>query len=305
MLTAVRPWLPGPGFLLALSAAVLLSLSRPAPGVELALVVGAVASAGLPHGAADAWIAAREGLARGLPGKAVFLAVYSGLALLVIAAWLVFPVMSLALFLATSVWHFGNDSRTDLHPVARIATGLIILGAPAAFHATAVSEAYGILSGDRAAAIVPAQAALFWLGCLALPLTLALTPARLPLLARATPGRISHLIEMILLVVLAAFLSPLVYFAVYFCGVHSPRHLGRVIRLFPERSGSGFWGALTALTLIPVLAGAAAWGWLSTAGQQPDAAGLQVLFIGLAALTLPHMLLVDGLSPSLVRGRYP
>ena len=305
MLTAVRPWLPGPGFLLALSAAVLLSLSRAAPGVELALVIGAVALAGLPHGAADAWIAAREGLARGLPGKAVFLAVYSGLTLLVIAVWLVFPVMSLVLFLAISVWHFGDDSRTDLNPVARIATGLIILGAPAAFHATAVSETYGILSGDRAAVIVPAQAALFWLGCLTLPLTLSLTPARLSLSARATPARIRHLIEMVLLVALAALLAPLLYFAVYFCAIHSPRHLGRVIGLFPERGGSGLWGTITVFTLIPLLAGAAAWAWLTTVGQQPDAAGLQVLFIGLAALTLPHMLLVDGFSPSLARGGNP
>jgi beta-carotene 15,15'-dioxygenase len=305
MLTSVRPWLPEPAFMLALSVAVLLSISQPAPGVELALVTGAIALAGLPHGAADAWIAAREGLARGRLGKPVFLAVYSGLALLVIAVWLLFPVMSLALFLAISVWHFGDDSRKDLHPVARISTGLIILGAPAAFHATAVSDAYGILSGDGIAAIVSAQGALFWLGCVALPLTLVLTPARNPLAARATPGRINHLIEMILLVALAAFLSPLLYFAVYFCGVHSPRHLGRVIRLFPERGGSRLWGTITALTLFPVLAGAAAWGWLTTAGQQPDAAGLQVLFIGLAALTLPHMLLVDGFSPSLMRGRNP
>jgi len=305
MLTSVRPRLPGPGFMLALSAAVLLSLSQPAPGVELALVTGAVALAGLPHGAADTWIAAREGLARDRLGTAVFLAVYSGLALLVIAAWLLFPVMSLALFLAISVWHFGDDSREGLHPVARISTGLIILGAPAAFHAAAVSEAYGILSGDGIAAIVSVQGALFWLGCVGLPLTLALTPARSPLSARATPGRINHLIEMVLLVGLAAFLSPLLYFAAYFCGVHSPRHLGRVIRLFPKRSGSGLWGTITALTLVTLLAGAAVWGWLTTAGQQPDAAGLQVLFIGLAALTLPHMLLVDRLSPSLMRGRNP
>ena len=78
-----------------------------------------------------------------------------------------------------------------------------------------------------------------------------------------------------------------------------------MIRLFPKRSGSGLWGTITALTLVTLLAGAAVWGWLTTAGQQPDAAGLQVLFIGLAALTLPHMLLVDRLSPSLMRGRNP
>lgn len=287
--------------MLALAAAVLLALIQPAPGVELALVAGAVALAGLPHGAADAWIAAREGLARGALRQAAFLASYSGLALLVIAAWLLFPVASLAIFLALSVWHFGDDSRKDLHPVARIATGLIILGAPAAFHGPAVSEAYVILSGDRGGAIVFVQAALFWLACLALPVTMALTPAGIPLLARATSARITHLVEMILLVALAAFLSPLLYFAAYFCAVHSPRHLGRVMRLLPARGGSGLWGTVAVLTVISILAGAATWGWLATASQQPDAAGLQVLFVGLAALTLPHMVLVDGLSPSLVR----
>lgn len=169
MPASVRPWLPGPGFILALSAAILLALIRPAPGVELALVAGAVAVAGLPHGAADAWIAAREGLARGAPGQAGFLAAYSGLALLVIAAWLLFPVVSLGFFLAISVWHFGDDSRRDLHPVARISTGLIILGAPAAFHPTAVSDVYSMLSGDGIAVIVPAQGSCSGLGALLCP----------------------------------------------------------------------------------------------------------------------------------------
>jgi len=312
MLTFFRQFPSELGFKLALGLMVLLVLSQlgpgrpvfgPGPELELALVVAAIALAGLPHGAADAWIAAREGLAGNSLRTAAFLAGYTAAAMLVVGAWLVVPVLSLTLFLSISVWHFGDDSRQGLHPLARISTGLIILGAPAVFHAAAVSDAYRVLAGDQTAAIVAVQGVLFWLACLVLPLTLALTPAKVPLVERASRGRIKHLVEMIVLTALAALLSPLLYFAVYFCGIHSPRHLGRVMRLFPERGGLKFWGTVLALTLVSILVGAAAWAWLTTSGQRPEAAGLKVLFIGLAALTLPHMLLVDGLSPTLLRGK--
>ena len=91
-------------------------------------------------------------------------------------------------------------------------------------------------------------------------------------------------------------LPPLAAFALYFCVIHSARHLGYT------------WGRLRALAyppsiliLLAVSFTLVTWGvgivifWLMPTTEIIDGAILQIIFIGLAALTVPHMLLVDGL----------
>lgn len=300
-----------PGITLLVAVLVFAGLGQGTGGVQLALVGLAVALAGLPHGAADAWIAARRGLSKGPLRTAAFLAIYVGLASLVVLAWSTFAFASLIAFLAASAWHFGDDAR-DGHPaIARISTGLIVLGAPAAFHASSVSDIYHILTSTgvvftavpAVTQLVSMQGLLFWAACPVLVLTLILAIVRRPQNPHARASSLNHLAEMTVLVAMASWLSPLLYFAVYFCVVHSPRHLLRVVELFPDRKGKGFIISVSVLTLLSVLAATAVWGWLRFTGLQPDAAGLKVLFIGLAALTLPHMVLVDGFSASVFEGR--
>lgn len=307
----IRQFALRPGLTLLLAVIVFMVFGQGSSGTELAVVAAAVALAGLPHGAADAWIAARQGLSRGTFRTALFLGVYVVLAGLVVVAWHLFALASLVVFLALSAWHFGDDARDGLHPAARISTGLIILGAPAAFHAAEVGQTYTVLTSSQVhgsvlpavAQLVALQGMLFWVACLILPLTLLLTSiSKAPEAARQV-STLKHMAEMIVVVAMAAWLSPLLYFAVYFCVIHSPRHLIRVIELFPEREGKGFIASISAMTLLSLLAALAAWGWLTFSGLQPDAAGLKVLFIGLAALTLPHMLLVDGFSATTFEGR--
>ena len=259
-----------------------------APGAELALVAGAIVVAGLPHGAADGWIATRS-IARDRLRALAFLAGYVCLALLVVGAWRLLPFAGLVTFLIVSAWHFGDDARLGLRPVVRLSTGTIILSAPAVFSPAEVAQAYRILSGAGAEAIVAVQAGLFWPACV-----IAVAAA---VVHRSAKRDTRHWIDLGLLVALSMVASPLIYFAVYFSGIHSMRHLNRIVRAEPGPRSRSFWWGLIILTLVAALAGLTAFVWLAGAGRSLDAAGLQVLFVGLAALTLPHMLLVDGLLP--------
>lgn len=280
----------GPATLAAMSS------TRLSSDAELAIVAGAVAVAGLPHGAADGWLAVQDGFSRGRLRAIAFLGCYVALALLVIFAWQSYPIICLAGFLAVSAWHFGDDSRVGLHPIARLATGTIILSAPATFATAEVAEAYRALSGEGTEALVAGQQWLFWAACAILPVVLAT--------CRPKIGNAHHLLDMIVLTLLATLLSPLSYFCIYFCGVHSPRHLTHILKMVPERHSRLFWVALVSMTLLSIAAGVLAFVWLSSSGQRPDVAGLKAVFIGLAALTLPHIILTDGLSSALRSERH-
>ena len=99
--------------------------------------------------------------------------------------------------------------------------------------------------------------------------------------------------EFILLAVVFAFLPPLVSFALYFCIIHTGRHMRRIWHVLASSSSpKGLYRPAVGFTLASWLVGGAAFLWLETGDL--DAALLQVVFIGLAALTVPHMILVDG-----------
>lgn len=274
---------------LCVSGLFVLGEFRVSSQLQIALAGAAVALAGLPHGAADGWLAFHGGLTRSLPRALGFFAGYLGLAAMVLAVWNVLPVLCLGVFLMMSVWHFGDSKVMASPALARIVSGLVILGAPAVFSRTEVAEIYAALSGPGAAVLVYAQRMLFWPACAVVVIAFLCDPCR--------RSRAPHVLDLIALVGLASLLSPLLYFVVFFCGVHSPRHLASVLRLAAGRLDALFWGSVSAFTLASALAGAGVFFWLIRSGEPLEAAGLRVIFVGLAALTLPHMLLVDGLYP--------
>lgn len=95
--------------------------------------------------------------------------------------------------------------------------------------------------------------------------------------------------DLLLLLGAAWLLPPLAYFIAYFCFLHSPRHLLATA----QRLGLASWRdrlrALAPATLGSWLLAAAALPWVL--GASPRQAIVQLVFIGLAALTVPHMLL--------------
>jgi len=258
--------------------------------IQLALAGGAVALAGLPHGAADGWLALQGGIAATRPRAVCFFAGYLGLAVLVVVGWNALPVICLGVFLAISVWHFGDGRIMQPLALARIASGLVVLGAPVVMSGTEVTQIYQVLSGPGAMVLAKAQWLLFWPACMVVVVAAFIRSAQWRTIA-------PPLLEHVALVGLAGLLSPLMYFVVFFCGIHSPRHMSAVLQLARTGARRLLWGSVWALTLISIAAGGLVFLWLIRSGQPPEAAAQRVIFIGLAALTLPHMVWVDGLYP--------
>jgi Brp/Blh family beta-carotene 15,15'-monooxygenase len=89
---------------------------------------------------------------------------------------------------------------------------------------------------------------------------------------------------------LAVVAQPLIAFTVYFCGMHSLRHLLRTQQYVNLPVSRLLW-----ICLLPMLGTSAlvALGWLYLPTSSYDSRILQFVFVTLAALTVPHMLLVD------------
>jgi Brp/Blh family beta-carotene 15,15'-monooxygenase len=90
---------------------------------------------------------------------------------------------------------------------------------------------------------------------------------------------------------LAVVAPPLVSFTLFFCGMHSARHILRTI----DYSGRASTRVLLLAALLPMIGvlafSAIAWHFLK---ETPlEARVVQIIFVGLAALTVPHMILVE------------
>lgn len=258
------------------------ALSQQALVLVLAL---AVAVTGLPHGALDPWVAWRIGLWRGRWGFVAFNVAYVGLAALVVMAWRLAPGLSLVVFLAISAWHFAGDWRQDLPGWARALAGLALLALPAWRWPGGVDASFALLAGADGSVIAS------WLR-VASP-WLAVGVAAVALLAQRRSRATA--IELAAVAALALLLPPLVYFVVYFCALHSLRHLRIAVGEADASSRGPIAGVALLYTVLTLVLAALVWPWLAAAGtlvHTADAELLKLVFIGLAALTLPHMLVV-------------
>ena len=244
---------------------------------------------GLPHGAFDGAIANHLGAGRSLAEAAKFITSYCAAAGLVIAIWIMFPAVTLTLFLIISMVHFGRgDALAKSRPVFMMQVllhgGLPIFGI-IYFQQTSVIPLFDALTnGDSNLAILTSNIIVPVMGLMVF--VYGLTAFRDASLR-------ARFAEFTLLAVVFAFLPPLVSFALYFCIIHTGRHMRRIWHVLASSSSQkALYRQAAGFTLASWIVGGAAFLWLETGDL--DAALLQVVFIGLAALTVPHMILVDG-----------
>ena len=244
---------------------------------------------GLPHGAFDGAIARHLGYSRTLKGFIKFITVYLGLAAAVVAFWMWQPGLALALFMLISAVHFGYGDATAASGIARAlqiaAHGGVAVFGVSLFHLQQVTPIYAALTnGDVMLAVMMTKIFPFFIMPVAVSyLVVAIRDA----------GLRPRLIELALLCLLLSAVPPLVGFAIYFCVIHTGRHMRHIwSRVSSHATLRNILSQAVWFTVASWAGGAIMLLWLDSGNISQDL--LKVIFIGLAALTVPHMILVDG-----------
>ena len=248
---------------------------------QIGLLAVLVILLGLPHGALDPWVAEQIGIYNSFSQQSLFAFGYLLISAAVVAIWMVMPVVSLLVFLIISAWHFSGDWAKSLSQPVRLGLGGLLLLMPIGFHPEEVARLFSALSGEGGGILAYnlALAPFALVGIMLFIVMFALFKKQWRTAAESGA-----------LFILAYSTPPLLYFIVYFCLLHSPRHLLGIY----QNAGQVHYAKLTKMLVVFTLAtllllGALAWFWsdLST-----EALVLRLVFIGLAALTVPHMMLV-------------
>nr|WP_321984451.1 Brp/Blh family beta-carotene 15,15'-dioxygenase [uncultured Lichenicoccus sp.] len=238
---------------------------------------------GVPHGALDGEIARPYLRTRyGRLWFVVFAVPYLGLAAMVLLAWHIAPGLTLASFLAGSVWHFGSDRPGQANPLGVVITGGLPIALPSLFHPVATAKVFATV----------AQVAMPELPQLLFGCSLAWLGAALLWRVRLGPsGRLGDLRVPAIMAAAFFLLTPLVAFALYFVCIHAPEHVRQISHdpaRAPRVTPRNVVLRSLPVTGLTVLIGAMLLPFYGGSGFDRL---LALTIQGLAALTLPHMLL--------------
>ena len=269
--------------------------------VQMAVLLSGMVLVGVPHGAFDHLVAGP--VLRPLLGRAwwlVFGAGYVGLAGLVGVAWAVVPGVTLAAFLAASIVHFGlGDVEDGL--AARAVPGWLAIAVygslpvllPIALHPDAAAPVLAGLAGMTDAAMLEALRPATWV--------LPVWGVAFAWVVWAARQEGLGVAERLLTAAAFVLLPPLLAFGLYFSVGHAMRHVLRVGAWHAPGDGraAALWlgrvlGA--AMVVTAVLLSGLFWG-----GADGVVAVLVPVFRGIAALTLPHMIVTAWLTPGATR----
>jgi len=265
----------------------------------------AVVATGMPHGAIDHLVAAQLwGLDWTWADQSKFYGGYLAAMTLYGGLWIVAPAWSLALFLIMTMYHFGQADLAywRLPPLpARflyLSRGLFLLGLPIAAYPEIIDPIFEAIGGVHLLDwpfVATAPNALF-AGLVAqhvAALGLATLRAN-PSTPRAT-GR--EALNIVVLAALFGLVHPLVAFSVYFGAWHALGHILEMLRFFRQRgeamSMAQFYRKAFLFTVLPFAGLAALYAATQSFGLENQMIAL--LFILIAIMTLPHMVVVERL----------
>ena len=255
---------------------------------------------GISHGALDNIKGKKVLKFFGLSSILIFYLSYIFVALSIIILWSIFSTFTLVLFLIIACYHFGKEDTEFLlnkrqiwHNFIFFSKGLLIILAPLYFHQEETISIFKLLGADSVF-LLKLQNDLIWEYHKILAIiSLAGYLIFFYIAIKSENGGI-HSLDFIPIVVLNFTFTPLVAFTLYFCFIHSFKHSVSLIILLDEKNfkigTKKFINQALPLTLITALLFIISVYFL-TNYYFLDESIIKVIFIGLASLTFPHILL--------------
>ncbi len=253
--------------------------------VSLPTLAALIVALGVPHGALDAMLAAETFQLRKSLAWILFASGYLTLVLLVMAGWESWPFPMLVLFLLVSVSHFSGDPEGECPQWIRLLYGGAPIVLPALLHGPELATLLsGLVSAEEASQLVAFLDRLAWPWLISLGLAI-LRHGRRHWLGAG---------EMAAQATLSLVAPPLMAFTVFFCGMHSARHILRCLQGKPPDK----WKTAALAAFSPMVATFLLLGlyWANAGDLALEPRIVRTVFVGLAALTLPHVILVDGIQ---------
>ena len=256
-----------------------------------------ILSVGISHGAMDNYKANKILKIYKINNKIIFYLIYMLISLLVIIFWFFFTSLTLLVFLLLASYHFGredtfflNIENSNFNQFFYLIKGSLIIFAPLFFHIDETLKIFKVLLiNDEVLFFIKDQ---HWIINICLGLSI-LGYLYFIFKKRFKDFEILFL-DIISILVLNFIFSPLIAFTIYFCFLHSVRHIISIsYELDPDNFLDGvkaFTKKALPLTIVTAVLYLLAIVFLSNSYGLNDVV-IKVIFIGLASLTFPHILL--------------
>ena len=265
--------------------------------ITLFICLFLILSIGISHGALDNYKANKLLKIYRIKNKAIFFIIYIFISVLVIFVWSLYGTFTLLAFLLVASYHFGLEDTSFLHKgnsfldqIFYLIKGSLIIFAPLFFHFDETLKIFETLMLSKA--FLTFLEIEHWI------INFCLFLSFIGYIYFAYRNKFDDFevlfLDMLSILILNYIFSPIIAFTVYFCFLHSIRH---IISLSNELDKNDFSNGVKVfikkalpLTVVTALLYFMATFYLSKSYGLNDVI-IKVIFIGLASLTFPHILL--------------
>ena len=247
---------------------------------------------GISHGSLDHIKGKKLMKISGLKSYYFFYLGYISVGLATIFIWILFPKFLLLLFLIVAAFHFGKEDSEFINKnknfeLIYFFKGSLIIISPLLFHKYETLTIFKSLNFDISQSIFLNNEILYLFVFLSFISNIVLS------LNKSLNSKSLLLMDFLSILILNYFLNPIIAFTIYFCFLHSIRHSISLIKDINRNIKKGFPIFLKKampLTIITALAYLFSLFFLNNYYEFNEAI-YKVIFIGLASLTFPHILL--------------
>ena len=256
-----------------------------------------ILSVGISHGALDNYKANKILKIYKINNKLVFYFSYISISILIILSWIFFSLITLLAFLLIASYHFGREDTSFLikknlsfDQLLYLVKGSLIIFSPLFFHTDETLKIFELLLINNSFLIFIKNEHWVINVCLIFNFL-----GYLYFVFRNNFDNFEILFLDLLLILIINFIySPLLAFTIYFCFLHSIRHIISIVLELDEANFSNgiklFIKKALPLTVVTAIVYLLAV-FLIANFYGFNTAIIQVIFIGLASLTFPHILL--------------